>query len=77
MPQQQKEMIQSGPSMNVTTTRLRSSRNGNARQIAQSKTKESRSLERWLKEQPSQEHWNAVARIHGQGSRQSKSASKV
>jgi hypothetical protein len=66
MPQQQKETSQSGSLPHLHSPGLRLPNGESARQLTPKKTASSQSLERWLKERPKQEHWNAVARVGGQ-----------
>lgn len=77
MPQQQKETSQSGRLGDTHSLSLRLPKGESARQLAPKKTTSSQNLERWLKERPEEEHWNAVARMSGQKIGQTKSASRL
>jgi hypothetical protein len=66
MPQQQKEASQSGRLPDTHPRALRLPKGESARQLAPKKATNPQNLERWLKEQPKQEHWNVIARMGGQ-----------
>jgi hypothetical protein len=66
MPQQQKETSQSGRLPDTHSRSPHLPKGESARRLASKNTTHSPNLERWLKERPKQEHWNAVAKMGGQ-----------